>query len=390
MKKIITALVLAGLTGGAYAADFGNLAVTASQLKAEAVNTAVAETIPQPTMKSAGGYINYGDTKVTRNIEADPKDLDALLAKIIESGISATKVDEYNILLNEDVTVLRYISRSYPDTSMDIMKRDVNAFMAKLEKSGKGIVVDYDIYSNSDEECTMEWNVHYIALNGKKSAGQYQTELARVNKILSFGGGIPEKDAIFMNAWFPKFRTEGKIGRVPTDFERKQVAGWFPKLAEKNDWLVTGEACRKYNCISWSAGITSEWAWPGDTAPAFDKFYLSYGYVPLAAGESEDKAVIAYWEDAKGGSTHGCRRVAGDIWESKLGSSLRILHRLNELEGDSYGHVAKLFRRATTEELASLGVTPKDPGGNGIDPCKSASKAKNLGAYDMGSPSSRP
>jgi len=213
--------------------------------------------------------------------------------------------------------------------------------------------------------------------------------LARVRSILSYGGGIPQQDKSFMEEWFPKLLAKGLIGRAPTDFERKTIDGWFPDLAKKDDWRITAEACKNYNCIAWSAGITGEWEWPGDHVADFDKFYLSYGYVPLSDGEPQSDADIAYWELPDGSSTHGSRHVAGDIWESKLGSAPRILHHLNDLQGPDYGHVAKFYRRATPQELASRGVTSvKTPDGNGKDPCATKLR-KSTGAYDIGSPDSK-
>lgn len=214
--------------------------------------------------------------------------------------------------------------------------------------------------------------------------------LTKLNKILSFGGGIKPEDKVFVNEWFPKLLAKELVGRKPTTFESGELSHWFPNLETNEKWRVTGEACQSYNCIAWSVGVTGDWLWPGDHVDSFDKMYLSYGYVPLSAGESKNNADIAYWETTDGASTHGCRRVAGDIWESKLGSSLRILHTLKDLEGDVYGYSVKFYRRATTGELAALGVTPKTPDGNGSDPCASAKrKVTRNGAYDLGSPSSK-
>ena len=139
------------------------------------------------------------------------------------------------------------------------------------------------------------------------------SELERVKTILSFGGGIPAEDAAFMNEWFPRFFAEGSVGRDPNGFERAMVPRWFPKLAEKNDWRVTGEACGRYNCISWSVGVTSSWKWPGDNMSVFDRFYLEYGYIPLAAGETVDRAEIAYWESANGKSKTGKAEMVGAL-----------------------------------------------------------------------------
>jgi len=217
-----------------------------------------------------------------------------------------------------------------------------------------------------------------------------QAALQRARQILSHGGGIKAEDRAFLDAELPKLLAARLIGRAPTAYEKNQIQGWFPKLAAKGDWRVTGEACNAYNCISWSVGIVSSWQWPTSNAAYFDQFYLSYGYVPLAAGEGEAKADVAFWVDANGTATHGCRRVSGDVWESKLGSSLRILHKLHELEGTEYGHVAKLYRRATPDELTRLGVTPMQADATDQDPCAARASAKRnlLAPYDIGSPRS--
>jgi hypothetical protein len=224
-----------------------------------------------------------------------------------------------------------------------------------------------------------------------KGGLEEQAALQRVKRILSFGGAVKKEDKAFLNEWFPKFVNEGLVGRKPTAQERTVVQDWFPRLAVNGTWLVTGEACRQYNCISWSVGVTGSWLWPSTRVADYDQFYLSYGYVPLAAGESPADADIALWRAANGEATHGCRRVAGEVWESKLGSSLRVLHRLDELESAGYGKVTKLYRRAAPEELRKLGVTAKTPDGDGSDPCaaRPGAQPRFMSApYDLGSPRS--
>ena len=212
--------------------------------------------------------------------------------------------------------------------------------------------------------------------------------LQRVKRILSFGGAVKKDDKAFLSEWFPKFLAEGLVGRKPTPQEKVVVQDWFTKLTAKGDWQVTGEACSRYNCISWSVGVTGSWLWPSARVSDFNQFYLSYGYVPLEPGESPADADIALWKAANGDATHGCRRVAGDVWESKLGSSLRILHRLDELQSAGYGSVTRLYRRATAEELQKLGVTARTPDGDGVDPCARLGAQFMNGSYDMGSPRS--
>ena len=188
--------------------------------------------------------------------------------------------------------------------------------------------------------------------------------LAQVQDILKTGGAVSSQSRVFLDQWFKKFLEAGLVGRSPSVYEKKQLSTWFPNLYDNKWWRVTGEACGTYNCIAWSVGVTNTWLWPGTTEAIFDKFYLSYGYVPLGVGEAAERAEIAYWEKPGGESTHGCRKVAGEVWESKLGSSLRILHTLTDLESATYGRVAKFYRRASDKELAEKGMDPaqiKDP-----------------------------
>jgi hypothetical protein len=215
-----------------------------------------------------------------------------------------------------------------------------------------------------------------------------QAALQRTKAILSFGGAVNKEDKAFVNEWFPKFLAQGLVGRNPTSQERVIVQDWFPKLVGRGGWQVTGEACKRYNCISWSVGVTGSWLWPSSSVPDYEQFYLSYGYVPLGPGESSADADIALWKAHNGEATHGCRRVAGDVWESKLGSSLRILHHLKGLESAGYGKVTRLYRRGTAEELRRLGVAPRTPDGDGSDPCAGPGAQFKSGSYDIGSPRS--
>ena len=217
--------------------------------------------------------------------------------------------------------------------------------------------------------------------------------LAQVQGIIKAGGAVSAESRVFLDKWFQKFLEAGLVGRAPSVYEIKQTVSWFPNLYENKWWRVTGEACGTYNCIAWSVGVTNKWLWPGDNQTIFDKFYLSYGYVPLGVGEDPSRAEVAYWETRGGASTHGCRRVAGDVWESKLGSSLRILHALKDLEGSTYGYVAKYYRKATTKELEALGVDPKKVKiasaslMMGAPACGAVRMEMTRGgAYDMGSP----
>ncbi|MBI4349421.1 MAG: hypothetical protein HY553_21470 [Elusimicrobia bacterium] len=137
-------------------------------------------------------------------------------------------------------------------------------------------------------------------------------------------------------------------GRAPTAEERAALEEWFPALARPGDWRVTAETDPAYNCFAWAVGVTDRRLHAdGDYLEQFDEFFLAYGLAPLGPGESLELAEVAAY--AIGGViTHAARRASGGLWESKIGiewPSPRILHRLDELEGDNYGRIARFYRR---------------------------------------------
>ena len=96
----------------------------------------------------------------------------------------------------------------------------------------------------------------------------------------------------------------------------------------------------RYNCISWTLGATDSWVNPTQTVGGMDKLYGSYGYSVV----SEDKAQIALFVKS-GVPQHGAVNVSGGWYESKLGQWYRIVHRLNDLEGETYGTVEKFYAK---------------------------------------------
>jgi hypothetical protein len=125
--------------------------------------------------------------------------------------------------------------------------------------------------------------------------------------------------------------------------EQVQYRGFFPKLKVEHT-LVTAEATPRYNCIAWSVGITHHWLWPGDAMEDFDYFYSSYGF------EADEEGEISLWGLGPYAMSHACRLSEQhlDLWESKCGAGLRILHSLEELEGEAYGRHWKFFRKTLT------------------------------------------
>lgn len=150
-------------------------------------------------------------------------------------------------------------------------------------------------------------------------------------------------------------------GRAPTSSEKTEEESYFPNL---NDWSVTGEATPAYNCIGWSLCSESYgWVWPGNTVADFDALYKQHGWKESADCDPEcKKRKIALFCDSAGNPTHAAKEAAdGGWWESKKGSSLRIMHRLNEMEGGYYGNVCKCYEKA--DNSANLDLCPEEDGG---------------------------
>lgn len=159
---------------------------------------------------------------------------------------------------------------------------------------------------------------NFRAGNGFRSNAAVQAEQ---RKLANLQAMIDEKRAL-------------SLGRAPTELETIELKQAFPKLG---DFRITGESTRRYNCIAWTLGKTDSWVNPTPTVGGMDKLYGS-GYIPVP----KDQAQIALFVK-DGVPKHGAVRLFGDWYESKLGSWPRIVHRLGDLEGDSYGNVEKFY-----------------------------------------------
>jgi hypothetical protein len=116
-----------------------------------------------------------------------------------------------------------------------------------------------------------------------------------------------------------------------------------------------------YNCIAWAANVTTDWWWPvgpGKThwpagAPqvanleAFREAFATLGYVVCSGEELEPGfEKIALFAKEQGGPSHAARQLDSGRWTSKLGRMQDIEHALRDLEGELYGSVVLVMKRA--------------------------------------------
>jgi hypothetical protein len=133
--------------------------------------------------------------------------------------------------------------------------------------------------------------------------------------------------------------------RKPSPVEWNNLARAFPYLEQKSVW-VTGPSSDVYNCIAWSLGLDDRWLNPPNPLSAFDALYQHWGQkatTPLA-----NDATIDGWGLSTNDPKHGSKAYTGvslaaDLWESKLGPSMRITHRRQGVRGSTYGQVIVSF-----------------------------------------------
>ena len=136
-----------------------------------------------------------------------------------------------------------------------------------------------------------------------------------------------------------------ELPRQLTDRERSELSFYFPAL-NVEDSLVTGEATKQYNCISWSVGNTKTWDWPPLMYPelsaidSFSAYYRDRGYIEYEPKQNQmlEIGTVAYWQKDVT-PKHASVLKSQDSylpWESKLGELVRIAHTKDELESDSY------------------------------------------------------
>lgn len=144
------------------------------------------------------------------------------------------------------------------------------------------------------------------------------------------------------------------VPRSPTSAEWSELVGNFPSL-QYSDVKVTGPTNTGYNCIAWSIGFNDRWINPDSPLSRFQAQYQSFGR--KSVGRLASVASVDGWATSNGECTHGSKLYAGvsvgqsGLWESKLGSYLRITHGRVELKGAAYGSVVDSFQLSFGLEL---------------------------------------
>ncbi len=138
------------------------------------------------------------------------------------------------------------------------------------------------------------------------------------------------------------------------------IEALFPRLPGSG-YRVTSAPDDACNCIAWATGVTNAWWWPGDpdrthwpanvvrerTLAAFRQLFTTLGYEECASYELEAGfEKVALFVNPLGKPTHAARQLRSGRWTSKLGAAEDIEHGLRDLEGDVYGVVVLVMRRA--------------------------------------------
>ena len=203
------------------------------------------------------------------------------------------------------------------------------------------------------------WLLLQLLLPGwlnRQAAWDVPPAVTRVRTILDSPGPVEKGERRTLDALLPTLLRENRIGRMPTDDERRRFEQWFPGLVGQ-DWRVTGEPSVDHWCYTWAMGEEIGKIKDSELFGMDKKAVLSkvYDLVPLRPGEPEEDADIAEFAEhtipgfvAEG--RHWSRRLSGPWWESKIGGNLRIIHKLRHLEGDMYGKVYRFYRRSRPED----------------------------------------
>jgi hypothetical protein len=159
--------------------------------------------------------------------------------------------------------------------------------------------------------------------------------------------------------------------------QRERLEGWFLSMV-RCEWSVTQSTSIYYNCIAFSAGLTSTWVdktcfipgigyvasyidgvgvyhvsidkMYGDGDNNFemsdlDAFYATEASLtPTATGPND--ATVMYYDGYHAAKKKGCSCGAGKwiMYESKCGNAECIEHVYDQLDGSSYGTRTRYYK----------------------------------------------
>ena len=152
-------------------------------------------------------------------------------------------------------------------------------------------------------------------------------------------------------------------GKIPSHEEKQILEREFPNLVD-GEWWKTGESTGisghgSYNCYAWSL-CRKSLGWIDhiidilgnnnrslDTND-FDNFYSQKKY--FVCGHSIDDCkheqnrhkIALFCKDGRPAHVAKESKYEG-WWESKLGGYIRIIHKLDQLEGRTYGTVCRCY-----------------------------------------------
>lgn len=141
--------------------------------------------------------------------------------------------------------------------------------------------------------------------------------------------------------------------------KNERIENLFPNL-KTSGYSVTSEKSKKYNCIAWAAGETSEWwdlyqYWPpgvsrSNTLDSFTKAFESLGYVICESSELENGyEKVSIYANEEGKPKHAARQLSSGRWSSKLGALEDIEHELDGLNNSDYGYSTVIMKRPETQ-----------------------------------------
>lgn len=135
----------------------------------------------------------------------------------------------------------------------------------------------------------------------------------------------------------------------------------FPNLRQ-GSYQITSPYDKRYNCIAYAVGDTSNWWWPlppdvkevfwpagvprAENLAAFREAFASVGFAECAGEDTEPGfEKIALFANENRFPLHAARQLPSGRWTSKLGEREDMEHALHDLEGQAYGTVVLVMKR---------------------------------------------